>query len=95
MEKQEVKLESLLTVISPAQFVRIMDEAMMPAGSIPDDLDGITAFKGTAVKALREYAGKGVTVKHISPEVGRETDPNYPVRYVMHIYIYRAPARRV
>ena len=28
--------------------------------------DEITAFKGTAVKAFREYAGKGATIKHIS-----------------------------
>ena len=94
MEKQVVKLESLLTVISQAQIVRIMDETLTPTGNFVNP-DEITAFKGTAAKAFREYAGKGVTVKHISPEVGRETDPNYPVRYVMHIYIYRAPARRV
>ena len=30
MEKQVVKLESLLTVISPAQIVRIMDETLTP-----------------------------------------------------------------
>ena len=78
MKKQEVKLESLLTVISPQQFVRIMDEAQ------PQDL---TIFKGTAVKAFREYAGKGITIKHISPEVEKETDQAMP-RYVMDIYVY-------
>ena len=91
MEKQVVKLESLLTVISPGQVVRIMDETLTPTFADPDE---ITAFKGTAVKAFREYAGKGVKIKHISPEVEREPDSRHPGRYVMHIYIYKDPARQ-
>lgn len=93
MEKQNVKLESLLTVISPGQVVRIMDETLTPTGNFANP-DEITAFKGTAVKAFREYAGKGVMIKHISPEVEKEPekekkqDPRHPGRYVLHIYIY-------
>lgn len=79
MKKQEVKLESLLTVISPQQIVRIMDET---------DPEHLTLFKGTAVKAFREYAGKGMTIKHISPDLERETEESQP-RYVMHIFIYQ------
>ena len=78
MKKQDVKLESFLTVISPQQTVRIMNET---------DPENLTIFKGTAVKAFREYAGKGITIKHISPEVEKETDQAMP-RYVMHIYVY-------
>ncbi len=91
MKKQVVKLESLLTVISPGQTVRIMDEELTPTGNFVNP-DEITAFKGTAVKAFREYAGKGATIKHISPEVERETGADQG-RYVMHIYIYQDPAR--
>lgn len=89
MKKQDVKLEGFLTVISPQQTVRIMDETLTPTGFFvkPDE---ITAFKGTAVKAFREYAGKGATIKHVSPELERETDAAAP-RYVMHIYIYQKP----
>ncbi len=93
MEKQNVKLESLLTVISPAQIVRIVDETLTPTGNFVDP-DEVTAFKGTAAKAFREYAGKGVMIKHISPEVEKEPEeekkqnPRHPGRYVMHIYIY-------
>lgn len=92
MEKQVVKLESLLTVISPGQVVRIMDETMTPTANFVDPGE-ITAFKGTAVEAFREYAGKGATIKHISPEVEKEPDSRHPGRYVMHIYIYQDPAR--
>lgn len=92
MEKQVVKLESLLTVISPGQVVRIMDETLTPTRNFVDP-DEITAFKGTAVKAFREYAGKGVTIKHISPEVEKEPDSRHPGRYVLHVYIYPDPAR--
>ena len=91
MEKQVVKLESLLTVISPAQIVRIMDETLTPTGNFVDP-DEITAFKGTATKAFREYAGKGATIKHISPEVEQETGAAHG-RYIMHVYIYQDPAR--
>ena len=87
MEKQVVKLESLLTVISPAQIVRIMDETLTPTGNFVDP-DEITAFKGTAAKAFREYAGTGATIKHISPETGAAHG-----RYIMHVYIYQDPAR--
>lgn len=91
MEKQIVKVESLLTVISPGQTVRIMDDTLsrQGAGASPDE---ITLFKGSAVKAFREFAGKGATIKHISPEVERETGGDAP-RYVMHVYIYRDPER--
>lgn len=91
MEKQIVKVESLLTVISPQQTVRIMDDTLSKqgAGASPDE---ITLFKGAAVKAFREFAGKGATIKHISPEVERETGSDAP-RYVMHVYIYRDPER--
>ena len=92
MEKQIVKLESILTVISPGQNVRIMDETLTPTGIFVNP-DEITAFKGTAVKAFREYAGKGATIKHISPEVERETGSGTS-RYVMHIYIYQDPAKK-
>lgn len=88
MKKQVVKLEELLTVISPVQIVRIMDETLMPACKLSDP-DEITVFKGTAVKAFREYAGKGATIKHISPEVEKESNAVHQGRYVMHIYIYR------
>lgn len=87
MEKQSVKLESLLTVISPGQIVRIMDETLTSKDLVNND--EITMFKGTAVKAFREYAGKGATVKHISPEVEKETDSCHPGRYVMHVYVYQ------
>ena len=86
MEKQAVKLESLLTVISPGQVVRIMDETLTPTGNFVNP-DEITVFKGTAVKAFKEYAGKGAEIKHISPEVERETGAARG-RYIMHIYIY-------
>lgn len=92
MEKQVVKLESLLTVISPGQVVRVMDETLTPTGNFANP-DEITAFKGTAVKAFREYAGKGATIKHISPEVEKEPDSRHPGRYVMHIYIYQDPEK--
>lgn len=91
MKKQVVKLESLLTVISPAQVVRIMDETLTPTGNFVDP-DEITAFKGTAAKAFREYAGKGATIKHISPEVEREAGAAQG-HYIMHVYIYQDPAR--
>ena len=86
MKKQVVKLESLLTVISPAQVVRIMDETLTPTGNFvdPDEI--------TAAKAFREYAGKGATIKHISPEVERETGAAQG-HYIMHVYIYQDPAR--
>ena len=97
MEKQVVKLESLLTVISPAQIVRIMDETLTPTGNFVDP-DEVTAFKGTAAKAFREYAGKGVMIKHISPEVEKEPEVERETgaaqgRYIMHVYIYQDPAR--
>lgn len=92
MTKQNVKLEALLTVISPGQFVRIMDETLSSSGA-HEDPDEITVFKGTAVKAFREYAGRGMTIKHISPEVERDTDYRNPGRYIMHIYIYQDPKR--
>lgn len=92
MEKQVVKLESLLTVISPAQIVRIMDETLKPTGNFADP-DEITVFKGTAVRAFREYAGKGTTIKHISPEIEKEPDSRHPGHYIMHVYIYQNPAR--
>lgn len=88
MKKQDVKLEALLTVISPGQFVRIMDETL--SRTAHEDPDEITIFKGTAVKAFCEYAGRGMTIKHISPEVERDTDYRNPGRYIMHIYIYQA-----
>ncbi|OUP16449.1 hypothetical protein B5F29_14610 [Lachnoclostridium sp. An196] len=91
MEKQIVKVESLLTVISPQQTVRIMDDTLSKNGAGADP-EEITLFKGAAVKAFREFAGKGATIKHISPEVERETDAEAP-RYVMHIFIYRNSAR--
>lgn len=88
MKKQDVKLESLLTVISPVQVVRIMDETLVRTGNDVDP-DKITVFKGTAVRAFREYAGKGVTIKHISPEIEKEPDAGDRERYIMHIYIYQ------
>jgi hypothetical protein len=91
MEKQVVKVESLLTVISPGQIVRIMDDTLSKSGAGADP-DDITIFKGTAVKAFREFAGKGATIKHISPEVERETADAAP-RYVMHIFIYQRAER--
>ena len=87
MTKQDVKLEAFLTVISPQQTVRIMDETMTTTGHFVNP-DEITLLKETAVKAFREYAGKGYMIKHIAPQVEKETADNLP-RYVMHIYIYR------
>ena len=87
MTKQDVKLEAFLTVISPQQTVRILDEELTPP-SMVCNTDEITLFKGTAAKAFREYAGKGLMIKHIAPQVEKETADNLP-RYVMHIYIYR------
>ena len=87
MTKQDVKLEAFLTVISPQQTVRILDEELTPPSMVCDNAE-ITLFKGTAVKAFREYAGKGLMIKHIAPQVEKETADNLP-RYVMHIYIYR------
>ncbi len=86
MTKQDVKLEAFLTVISPQQTVRIMDETMTPTGMFLNP-DEITAFKGKAVQAFKEYAGKGVMIKHIAPEVEKEQESNKP-RYVMWIYCY-------
>ena len=86
MTKQDVKLEALLTVISPQQTVRIMDETMTPTGMFLNP-DEITAFKGNAVQAFKEYAGKGVMIKHIAPEVEKEVENGTP-RYVMYIYCY-------
>lgn len=86
MEKQVVKLESLLTVISPQQNVRILDDSKAKPES-GENTEEITVFKGTAVKAFREFAGHGATIKHVSPELERETDEEKP-RYVMHVYIY-------
>ena len=82
MKKAEIALDKLLTVVGPSMIVRIMDETLTPTGffSNPDE---ITAYKGPAAKAFKEYAGKGVQVKHISPEVEKEG-----ARYVLHIYIY-------
>lgn len=91
MEKQIVKLESLLTVVSPQQHVRILDDENLGSG-LAENVDEITLFKGPAVKAFREYAGHGVTVKHISPELEREVAEAKP-RYVMHVYIYRDSKR--
>lgn len=86
MKKQDVKLEGFLTVISPGQTVRIMDETMSPTGMFLNP-DEITAFKGKAVQAFKEYAGKGVMIKHIAPEVEKEQESKKP-RYVMWIYCY-------
>lgn len=86
MKKQNVKLEGFLTVISPQQRVRIMDETMTPTGNFLNP-DEITAFKGNAVQAFKEYAGKGVMIKHIAPEVEKEQESGTP-RYVMWIYCY-------
>lgn len=86
MTKQDVKLEALLTVISPQQTVRIMDETMTPTGMFLNP-DEITAFKGKAVQAFKEYAGKGVMIKHIAPEVEKEQESKKQ-RYVMWIYCY-------
>lgn len=86
MKKQDVKLEGFLTVISPQQRVRIMDETMTPTGNFLNP-DEITAFKGNAVQAFKEYAGKGVMIKHIAPEVEKEQESGTP-RYVMWIYCY-------
>lgn len=86
MEKQVVKLESLLTVISPQQTVRILDDTKAQPDS-GENIEAITKFKGTAVKAFREFAGHGATIKHVSPELERKTDAENP-RYVMHVYIY-------
>lgn len=86
MTKQDVKLEAFLTVISPQQTVRIMDETMTTTGMFLNP-DEITAFKGKAVQAFKEYAGKGVMIKHIAPEVEKEHESNKP-RYVMWIYCY-------
>ena len=49
--------------------------------------DEITQFKGNAVQAFKEYAGKGVMIKHIAPEVEKEVESQTP-RYVMYIYCY-------
>jgi len=85
MKKQDVKLESFLTVISPGQTVRIIPDSE----DIKDfAIDEVTEFKGTAVAAFREYAGRGVMIKHVSPELERETGEQTP-RYIMHIFIYR------
>ena len=86
MKKQDVKLEEFLTVISPQQRVRIMDETMTPTRNFLNP-DEITAFKGNAVQAFKEYAGKGVMIKHIAPEVEKEQESGTP-RYVMWIYCY-------
>lgn len=86
MKKQDVKLEGFLTVISPQQRVRIMDETMTPTGNFLNP-DEITAFKGNAVQAFKEYAGKGVMIKHIAPEVEKEQESGTS-RYVMWIYCY-------
>lgn len=88
MKKQDVKLEAFLTVISPQQTVRIMDETMSPTGMFLNP-DEITAFKGNAVQAFKEYAGKGVMIKHIAPEVEKEQESKKS-RYVMWIYCYFA-----
>lgn len=88
MKKQDVKLESLLTVISPVQIVRIMDETLVRTGNDVDP-DKITVFKGTAVRAFKEYEGKSITIKHISPEIEKEPDSGDRERYIMHIYIYQ------
>lgn len=82
MKKADIKLEELLTVVGPSMIVRIMDETLTPTGMFINP-DEITAFKGPAVKAFKEYAGKGHQVKHISPEVEKNEN-----RYVLHIYIY-------
>lgn len=86
MEKQVVKLESLLTVVSPQQTVRILDDENAKSGSA-ENVEEMTLFKGSAVKAFREFAGRGATIKHVSPELERETGEAKP-RYVMHVYIY-------
>lgn len=85
MTKQDVKLEEFLTVISPSQVVRIMDDEKSADGN--GDPDEMTLFRGTAAKAFREYAGKGFLLKHVSPELEKETAVAAP-RYIMHIYIY-------
>ena len=82
MKKADIKLEELLTVVGPSMIVRIMDETLTPTGMFINP-DEITAYKGPAVKAFKEYAGKGHQVKHISPEVEKNEN-----RYVLHIYIY-------
>lgn len=83
MKKAEIALDKLLTVVGPSMIVRIMDEATgSPTGQF-DTPEDITIFKGAAAKAFKEYAGKGVLVKHISPEVEKDDK-----RYVLHIYTY-------
>lgn len=85
MEKRDVKLESFLTVISPGQTVRIIPDSEQNRDF---SIDEVTEFKGTAVAAFREYAGKRIMIKHVSPELERETGDEKP-RYIMHVFIYR------
>lgn len=79
MKKADIKVEELLTVISPSMLVRIMDDER------PGDQVEQSVFYGNAITAYREYDGKGALVKHIDPLSGT-TDQNG--HYVLHIYIY-------
>lgn len=81
MKKAKISLADLLSVVSPSMVVRIMDsETSAEASPDPDD---ITVFRGTAISAFHECAGKLVYVKHISPEVEKIDS-----RYVLNIYVY-------
>lgn len=81
MKKEDIKLEALLTIVGPAQIVRILDETMATKGLT--DFEEITIEKGPAAKVFRKVAGSGRMVKHVSPEVEKEGND-----YVLHIFVY-------
>lgn len=83
MKKADIRLEDILTILSPSMIVRIMDESTGHPTGFPDDPEDITVFYGTAIKAHKELTDRGRMVKLINPEM--ETVKR---RCVMHIYIY-------
>ena len=56
MKKEDIKLEALLTIVGPAQIVRILDETMATKGLT--DFEEITIEKGPAAKVFRKVVEK-------------------------------------
>lgn len=80
MAKMNLKFRDFLTLLSPAQYIKVQDEDN-PA--IKGESE--TLFKGKAAKARREEELADRDVKMIAPT----GEPDLPGTYVFKIWLYK------
>lgn len=86
MEKADVSVRQVLTLVGPNTVIRVLDDQIKLADKLSDAemIEKQTVYFGVAAKAMKDYEGIDGLIKHISPI---DEFDNYR-RHVMRIYVY-------